>query len=69
MVCKEKTRLVNEYEMKTNKFAAVLTELHQKMGTSLKAEYDRLQLLVDEARIQSEQARLALERHIAEHNC
>jgi hypothetical protein len=43
----------------------LLTELQQKMGTSPKAEYNRMQLLVDEARIQSEQARLALERHIA----
>lgn len=69
MACKEKTQLVNEYEMKTQKFAAVLTELQQKMGTSTKTEYTRLQLLVDEARVQLEQARLALERHIAEHKC
>lgn len=67
MVCTIKTRLVTEYEAETKKFAAALTELQQKVGTSTKDEYVRLQLLVDEARVKSEQSRLALERHVTEH--
>jgi hypothetical protein len=39
------------------------------VGTSTKDEYVRLQLLVDEARVKSEQSRLALERHVTEHKC
>ena len=69
MVCTIKTRLVTEYEAETKKFAASITELQQKVGTSTKAEYTRLQLLVDEARVKSEQSRLSLERHVAEHKC
>ena len=43
MVCEEKTRLVAEYKTATNTFAASVTELQRAMGTSPKADYDRLQ--------------------------
>jgi hypothetical protein len=39
------------------------------MGTSAKEEYDRLQRATDEARVKSEQARIALEQHTAAHRC
>jgi hypothetical protein len=69
MACEEKGRLLTAYEAATNKFAASVTELHQKMGTSPKAEYDRLQSISAEARDKSEQSRLALEQHVAAHGC
>ena len=69
MVCEEKQRLASEYEVATNGFAATVTELQRKTGTSPKPEYDRLQHASDEARIKSEQARLALEQHVAAHGC
>jgi hypothetical protein len=69
MACEEKTRLVAEYKTATNKFAATVTDLQRKMGTSPKADYDRLQRVTDEARVKSEQARLALEQHVASHGC
>ncbi len=69
MACKEKTQLVTEYETATHRFAAAITALQRNMGTSPKAEYDCLQRLVEEARVTSEQSRLALERHIAAHQC
>lgn len=69
MVCEEKARLVGEYETATGRFSAAVTELQRKMGTSPKAEYDRLQRVSDEARVKSEQARLVLERHTAAHGC
>jgi hypothetical protein len=37
------------------------------MGTSLRPEYERLSRASDDARVKSEQARLALEQHIAAH--
>jgi hypothetical protein len=43
MACEEKTRLVAEYKTATNTFAASVTELQRAMGTSPKADYDRLQ--------------------------
>lgn len=69
MDCKEKARLVVDYEAKTARFSRAVTVLQSKMATSPKEEYYRLQRLVDKARVESEGARLALERHISEHGC
>lgn len=68
-MCEEKKRLAAEYEATTARFAESVRELNRKMGTSPKSEYDRLQRASDEARIKSEQARLALEQHVADHGC
>ena len=62
-------RLAGEYEAATAKFASCVAELNRKMGTSPKADYDRLQRISDEARVKSEHARLALEEHVAAHGC
>lgn len=69
MACEEKQRLGGEYEAATKKFSDAVTELQRKMGTSPKDDYDRLSRAADEARVKSEQARLALEQHIAAHRC
>jgi len=69
MACEEKQRLVAEYESSTKKFSDAVTELQRKMGTSPKADYDRLSLVADEARLKSEQARLAVEQHVVAHHC
>ena len=69
MSCEQKARLVAEYHAATNAFAASVAEFQQKMGTSPKADYDRLQRASDEARLKSEQARLDLEQHVAAHGC
>ena len=67
MACEEKTRLVAEYGATTKKFAGAVTELQRRMGTSLRPEYELLSRASDDARVKSEQARLALEQHIAPH--
>jgi len=69
MACEEKQRLGSEYEAATKKFSKAVSDLQQKMGVSSKAEYDRLARAADEARVKSEQARLALEQHIGDHRC
>jgi hypothetical protein len=58
-----------EYDSATSKFSAAVSQLHLRMGTSPKDEYDRLERASNEARVRSEQARLALEQHIAAHRC
>jgi hypothetical protein len=60
MTCDEKTRLVTEYEAATSAFSEAVKELHRKIGTSPKEEYKRLERISTEARVKSEQARLAL---------
>jgi len=69
MACEEKRRLVAEYETAAKKFAEAVSLLRDKAGTSVKKEYDRLALASDDARIKSEQARLAVEQHVAAHDC
>ena len=69
MPCEEKTRLMAEYETATAKFSAAVAELRRKMGTVAKTEYRRLERATNEARVKSEQARLAVEQHVAAHEC
>ena len=68
-VCAEKLRLVAAYQADTNAFAAAVTNLHDRIGTSSQGDYFRLRQTVDDARIRSEQSRLALERHVESHQC
>jgi hypothetical protein len=49
MACEGKTRLTTEYEAATGKFAAAVTELQRKTGTSPKEEYERLNRAANEA--------------------
>jgi hypothetical protein len=67
--CEEKARLVKEYNAATAAFSKAVKQLHQRIGTSPKEEYRRLTQVSNEARVQSEQVRLALEKHIAAHGC
>jgi hypothetical protein len=67
--CEEKSRLAMEYDVATSKFSEAVRELHRRMGTSPKDEYDRLARASNEARVRSEHARLALEQHVAAHRC
>ena len=67
--CEEKVRLTGEYDAATSRFSEAVTELRRNMGTSPKEEYDRLTRVSMQARMNSEQARLALEQHIASHRC
>jgi hypothetical protein len=69
MICGEKTRLMDEYSTATIAFTKAVQELRRKIGTSPREEYNRLERISSEARVKAEQARLALEQHIAAHRC
>ena len=69
MSCEVKVRLASEYEAATAAFSRAVAELHRNIGTSTKEEYESLCRLSNDARVKSEQARLALEQHTAEHRC
>jgi hypothetical protein len=69
ITCGEKTRLVSEYEAAAKRYSDAVTELQRKMGTSAKSEYERLSHAADEARVESEHARLAVEQHVRAHKC
>jgi hypothetical protein len=67
--CEEKARLLTEYKAATSAFSEAVKGLHRKIGTCPKEEYKRLERIANEARVKSEQARLALEQHISTHRC
>jgi hypothetical protein len=69
MNCEEKARLAREYDDATLAFSNAVQELRRKIGTSPKDEYERLERISSEARVKSEQTRLALEQHIGAHRC
>jgi hypothetical protein len=69
MNCEEKGRLLKQYDNATLAFSNAVQELRRKIGTSPKDDYQRLERIANEARVKSEQTRLALEQHIAGHRC
>jgi hypothetical protein len=69
MGCEDKAGLVREYNVATAAFSEAVNELHRRIGTSPIEEYKRLERISSAARVKSEQARLALEQHIAVHRC
>jgi len=69
MGCEEKARLAEDYGVATAAFAEAVRGASTKYRTSTSAEYDRLRRISDEARLKSEQTRLAFEQHTAAHHC
>jgi len=69
VACQDKDRLLNEYQATTEDFSRAVTKLHAARGTSSLDEYERLRQATEEARLKSEQARLALESHATAHRC
>ncbi len=69
MDCAEKSRLLEAYRKGTEMLLSSLDELSTRMGTVDKDEYERLRRITDENRMKAEQARLDMERHIADHRC
>jgi hypothetical protein len=67
--CEEKARLAMEYDAATTAFSEAVKELNRRIGTSPKEEYQQLERISAEARVKSEQARLALEQHTFAHKC
>jgi hypothetical protein len=67
--CSEKAQLLKDYQERTAAFSQAVDDLQKLRGTTPLSEYHRVQRLSDEARIKAEQARLALEEHVAKHRC
>jgi hypothetical protein len=68
-MCEHHRELLDLYRQAVSRFSATLEALKASQGTVSKQEHDRLYGYVEQARMASEQARLDLERHIAEHGC
>ena len=69
MNCEVRNTLSHAVERSTRAFADAGTYLNQQRSQTDSAEYIRFKVAADMARTNSESARLALDRHIAEHGC
>jgi hypothetical protein len=69
MNCEEKARLAAHFEETTAKFSSAVSDLRRRIGVCPKEEYELLNRIANESRVKSEHARLALEKHIADHRC
>ena len=67
--CTEKKRLRHDYEIAVSDHTRAFDISEAFVGTAKKDDYERLYNYVEQARVRAEDARLALERHIAEHGC
>ena len=65
----DKRHLIAAYETASVRFSQAVTELEQRMGTCSKEEYELLRIATEQARFESEQARLALRERMAVDNC
>jgi hypothetical protein len=69
MECKEKQKLLGDYQSATVQFAAAVDRLHCWRATSAREEYEEFRRASEDARLVSEKARLALEEHVSSHGC
>jgi len=68
-ICKEKDRLLQRYTDSTRVFSEAVATLNTRRGVTERHDYELLERAVLDARLKSEQARLAYEQHSAEHKC
>lgn len=68
-LCEEKKRLLDLYEEATKEYSRHLNDARSRMATSSKSVYENLLRKAEDARKNSESARLALQRHVDKHGC
>lgn len=68
-LCEEKLRLTRNYQEANARFSDAVSVLAEKTGTVPRDEYERLRQTAEQLRLDSEKARVNLERHIAQHDC
>ena len=67
--CEEGSRLLQAYNDATREFSDRVSALNARIGVTPKHEYDLLERASEDARLKSEQARNAYERHVGDHGC
>ena len=67
--CDHKMQLAHNYSIYADQHARAVKALRQRMGIVPERDYSDLLRATEDARELSEKARLALEKHTAEHGC
>jgi hypothetical protein len=68
-VCDEEIGLVAKYDAATHAYRIAVEALHSRLGVVPKQTYESMRCEAEAARVRSEEARLAVERHVAQHGC
>jgi RNase P subunit RPR2 len=68
-MCDRHGELLAAYQKAVALFSTTLDALQASRATASKDEYDRMRNYVEQTRLISEDARMDLERHVAEHGC
>ena len=67
--CEERLRLEDQYRARTNEYSRSVDVLQKWLGMLKKQDYKEIREAMERARNGAERAKLALERHVAEHGC
>ena len=67
--CSERTSLVMEYSSAGHRYAAATARLDENVRTGPPAEHLELSQIAENARLEVETARLAIEAHAKTHGC
>ena len=67
--CAEKTALLLTYSDSARQYSEAVTELHERLGTVPRKEYERMHLQTENARLSVESARTLMEEHVRQHGC
>jgi hypothetical protein len=68
-LCADRTELLKNYSNATIMYSDLVKQFTAKTGTLSQEHCLHLKALTEEARVVSELARTALERHVVEHSC
>ena len=61
--------LVAEFDAAIHAYRLAVEALHSRLGVVPRETYETMKRDAEAARVRSEDARLALERHLVEHGC
>ena len=67
--CSEKARLLQDYQTAAEDYSRAVRALSERSGVMSKAAYIEIRDYSETARAKAEDARNAMDRHIAEHGC
>jgi hypothetical protein len=67
--CEEKDHLSRAYGFAASDYVRAAALLNKRTGVMSKQDYEEIRTYAEKVRDLAEQARIALERHIAEHGC
>jgi hypothetical protein len=69
MICEDKKRLLDQYQLILRKYAETVAELQQQMGTLSKADYDALYRKTEGLRHDVAESQQHYELHTRSHRC